>query len=301
MRIRIFLTTIVLFFLFQPMPAQDTLKHVSKLTHKAHASDSAQVAHSGHKEHVKDTAKSHKEHPVVMPKYPRDGYVAIMGGLGLPLAAFASNTGAGTGSNFSISAAFPGVVSHWGIAFKFDYGTNSLNKGRVDNIANNNAGFANINCTASDTLGHCSYSAFLSGLYLTYPHKHYTIDFRFLAGAMIATIPALTITYNDETAGNSASYTQATTSGSAFAIDFGFELRVPVKPSLSVFLSGDYLHAVPAFSIITTGATLTSYGSIVPDNGNGQEVTTDHPFNVFSLSLGVGYTLSAKGKVESRK
>jgi hypothetical protein len=90
-----------------------------------------------------------------------------MAGIGSPLAAYSSNEGAGTGSVFSISAAFPGVISHSGIAFKFDYGSNPLNQGRVEGIADNIAGFGNINCTVpSSSIGKCSYSSFLSGLYL---------------------------------------------------------------------------------------------------------------------------------------
>ena len=229
-----------------------------------------------------------------MPKYPRDGYVAVTGGIGLPLAAFASNLGAATGSAFSISAAFPGVISHWGIALKFDYGINGINEGRLDGIENNKSGFSNINCTVPDGLGHFSYSAFLTGLYLTYPKRHYTIDFRLLGGVMIAAMPNLTLTYNDESRGQSANFYQGQTSASAFAFGFGFEARVPVKHRFCIIIGGDYLHAVPAFNVITTGATLTSYGSIVSGGDGGDEVTTDHPFNLFNVSFGVGYIISAQ-------
>jgi hypothetical protein len=111
---------------------------------------------------------------------------------------------------------------------------------------------------------------------------------------MFAQLPALTVTYNDEYSGNTANYTTAGSSANAFAIGFGFEVRYPVKPRITILLSGDYLHAAPSFSIIRTGATLTSYGSIVPDNGNGQVNTTTQPFNIFSFSLGVGYTIFAQ-------
>lgn len=291
---KVLLSTLVLFFLFHSVRAQDTVKHIGKHIHKTHLSDSAKAAHSIHESRIKDTSKVRRSHAVILPKYPRDGYVAVTSGIGLPLAAFASDLGAATGSAFSISAAFPGVISHWGIALKFDYGINGFNKSRLEGIENTKTGFSNVNCTLSDTLGHCSYSAFLTGVYLTYPHKHYTIDIRVLVGAMISTIPALAINYTDETRGTSASSYQAQTSASAFAFGFGFEARYPVKPRFCVIASIDYLHAVPAFNVITTGATVTSYGSIVSGGDGGDEATTDHPFNLFNLSLGVGYTISAE-------
>jgi len=292
MKTRLLLLILVLFFSFQSGKSQDTLRHVTPHKHKTHISDSSKKASSNQQVHLKDTARKH--HSIIMPKYPRDGYVAIMGGFGFPFAAFSSNAGAATGSDFSINASFPGVISHWGIAFKFDYGINGLNKSRVENIADNTAGFGNINCSVSDTLGHCTYSAFLAGIYLTYPHKHITYDIRILFGAMIATMPSITVTYNDQTTGNAASYTESAASGSAFAIDLGFEARYPVCPRIAVFLSADYLHAIPTFPVVRTGATLTAHGSIVPSDGSGQIVSTDQSFNVFSLSLGVGYTISAQ-------
>jgi hypothetical protein len=215
-----------------------------------------------------------------------------MGGLSFPLAAYASNEGAATGSVFSISAAFPGITSHSGIAFKFDYGVNGFNQTRLEGIENTIAGFSSINCTVPDP-GHCSYSSFLTGLYITYPKKHITIDLRFLAGVMVANIPEIDIIYNDQTGNNSGINEQGASTASAFAFDLGFELRYSIKPRFCIILSADYLHAVPSFTIVNTGSTLSSYGSIETNNG-GTEVTTDQPFNLFNLSVGVGYVISAK-------
>lgn len=277
MKIKLLPASIILLFLFRLAYAQDTLKHKSHI-HK-YISDSA--------------AKVHKPLAVIMPKYPRNGYVAVIGGMGLPLGAFASNEGAGTGTNFSISAAFPGTISHCGVAFKFDYGTNGFNTSRLEGIENNKAGFSNIRCTFPNGLGNCSYSSFLTGIYLTYPKKHITIDFRFLGGIMFARLPQININYYDETRDYSEINYQSASSATAFAIDLGFEVRYPVKPRFCIILSADYLHASPSFTMVNTGATLSSYGSI-QDNTTGQETTVSQPFNLFNLSVGVGYTISAK-------
>lgn len=296
MNIRILLTIVVLFFLSQPLWAQDTVKHAAKHIHKTHINDSAQVAHSKHDSHIKDTSHVLKKRPVVMPKYPRDGYVAVMGGLCLPLAAYASNAGAATGSDFSISAAFPGITSHSGIAFKFDHGINGFNQSRLEGIENTVSGFSNISCTFPNGLGHYSYSSYLTGLYVTYPKKHITIDLRFLAGVMVANIPDIDITYYDEIKGNSGINYQGATTASAFAFDLGFELRYPFKPRFCIILSADYLHAVPSFTMVNTGSMLSSYGSI-ETNSEGTEVTTNQPFNLFNLSVGIGYVISAQKRV----
>jgi len=293
MNFRLLLSIIVFLLGIEHVQAQDSLKHTGKHIHKKHITDSSNASARSHLSVKKDTIRGHRQIPVIMPKYPRTGYVAIMGGLGLPLAAYASDQGAATGSVFSLSAAFPGIISHGGIAFKFDYGINGFNKARLEGIENTVSGFSNINCTVSDSLGHCSYSTFLGGLYLTYPKKYLTIDFRMLAGVMLSRIPEIDIVYNDETRNNTGVNKQAATSGAAFAIDLGFEFRYPVKTRFCIILSGDYLHAVPSFTMVNSGSQLSSYGSI-EDNSAGTETTRSQPFNLFNFSLGVGYTISAQ-------
>lgn len=230
-----------------------------------------------------------------MPKYPRDGYVAIMGGLGAPVGSYASAGFASAGDMFSICAAFPGIISRWGIAFKFDNGVNGVNQNEFleslnNQIGNNNQFYSMI------TLNKFTYSSFLAGLYLTYPARRFTIDVRILAGVMMAYMPLETTNISDLSTGNNGSYSQSASSGSAFALDFGIEARYPVKPKFCIILGIDYLHAAPSFPIVTTGAILSSYGSSLQENEGGQEVTLDQPFSLFNFSLGVGYTISAKGK-----
>lgn len=293
MNSKIILAAIVLFFCSQAIRAQDTLKPIHTHFHKAHVNiDSAGVDHSSHDTHKADTVKLHKQHSVTMPKYPHNGYVAIMYGLGSPAGAYAQNQGAILGSVYSISAAFPGIISRWGIAFKFDRGTNNINADKLGNTLTSNAGFTNITCSLPYTLGHYSYSAFLTGAYITYPNKHFTIDFRVLCGFMMATVPSFTANYYDQTAGTGSLQYQGEASASAFAFDFGVEARYPVLPKLAIFLSADYLHADPSFPIVTTGAELTSTGSIV--QGSGQQETAGRAFSLFNLSFGAGYVISAK-------
>jgi len=292
MKSRLIPASFILFFGAASIHAQDSLKSNHAHFHKTHIHADSANLHTIYGTHTPDTSKHNKEYSNSMPKYPSYGYVAVLYGLGSPAGAYAQNQGAITGSVFSVSAAFQGIISHWGVAFKFDQGTNNINADKLSYILTNNAGFPNISCSLPYTLGHCSYSSFLTGIYLTCPSKHFTIDFRMLAGFMIATIPSITINYYDEATETSSLQNQGETSGSAFAIDFGVEARYPVLPMLSVFLSTDYLHADPSFPFVTTGAELNSNGSIF--QGSGQVQTNSQAFSLFNLSIGAGYTISAK-------
>jgi hypothetical protein len=279
---RILLTAIVLFFSFQSIQAQDTLKHVSKHVHKAKISDTSKVIHA-----------NHEKQPVVMPTYPRTGYVAISGGAGLPVGGFASGGFATPGTIGSISAAFPGIISRYGVAFKFDYGINSVNQPQLFELLSNEAASSNLKFSGG-VLNRYSYTTALTGLYLTYPSKKLTIDVRILAGVMFAVIPLETVNISNPANGNSSSvFYQAQSSGSAFAIDFGVEARYPVWHKFSVMLSMDYLHATPSY---------TDIGSGVSVDANTQSYGVENAsqaFSLFNFSLGVAYSISAKGKGKS--
>lgn len=115
MSFRILIPAIVSLFLFQSIHAQDTIKHASragkhykKENKPKSQTDSVKTAYSKSEAYTKDTTRIHHSHAMNMPKYARDGYVAISGGLGGPGGAFAANAGAASGSVFSITAGFRG-------------------------------------------------------------------------------------------------------------------------------------------------------------------------------------------------
>jgi hypothetical protein len=286
--------SIISLFLFQSIHAQDTAKHVEKSSkHKMKhaAKDSSKIKITESVVHINDTARSHKKDTSSRHKYPRDGYVAINGGFGIPNGDFSSTGNATGGKIFSISAGFPGIISHCGIAFKFDEGTNGMNQTGLLGMLSSQNGFPNIHYSIAGVWGKYSYKTLLTGLYLTYPNKYFTVDGRVLFGAMFASIPSLSVNYKDS-AGNTGTYYQAKTSGSAFAMDMGIEVRYAVMAKLSVMLSIDYLHAVPTFNYVTTGAGLTPVGSI--EQETGRQASSDQPFDLYSFTLGVGYTIYAQ-------
>jgi len=295
MNLRISLLVIISLFLFRPLYAQDTVKHADKTSKhsakhitKKPVSDSIKKAKSS----IKDTTKMHHTTSVKLPKYARDGYVAILGGLGIPNNSFQGNGNATNGKTFSISAAFPGIISHGGFSFKFDHGINGMNETQLLQGLASNSGFSNINCSLAGAIGQYSYSTLLTGLYLTYPSKHFTIDLRVLAGVMFATSPNFSVNYYDQNSGNNGTFTQAQTSGSAFAFDMGIEVRYPVLHKFCVILSADYLTASPSFNYVTTGAGLTSNGTIIQENG--RETIAGQSFDLSNFTLGIGYLLSAQ-------
>jgi hypothetical protein len=107
---------------------------------------------------------------------------------------------------------------------------------------------------------------------------------------MLATYPAFAVNVFDSASGAKGTLYQSETKGSAFAIDFGIELRYHVIPKLSIILSADYVHSSPSFTDVVTG--------IATSNGisfQGYELgTASQAFSLFNLSLGIGYTISAQ-------
>ena len=271
--------------------AQDTAKHIY-IKSTDTIPRAKKIRNNSPKAHKKETIRKDTTRIVKVPKYQRDGYIAIMYGIGIPNNSFASGGNAANGKVFSISAAFPGIISHGGIALKFDHGINGFNETGLVQSLNNQIGFSNINCSLTGSVGQYSYSTLLSGLYLTYPSKHITIDARILVGVMFAIEPAFSANYTDQASGNTGTFTQAEALGNAFAFDMGIEVRYPVLHKFCIFLSADYLTSSPSFNNITTGAALNSTGNIVHEIG--RETTAGQSFDLSNFSLGIGYIISAQ-------
>lgn len=153
-------------------------------------------------------------------------------------------------------------------------------------------GFSNITYSLQGTQGAYSYKTLLTGLYLTYPGKHITIDARILGGVMFATAPAIRVSYNDTISGNNGISYQSETYSSAFAFDIGFDIRYPVLKRFCVMLSLDYLTSSPSFNYISTGAALNTNGNIVEEAG--RQATASQSFDLSSVKLGIGYLISAQ-------
>lgn len=298
MNIKTLFLCFIFSFLLHAAYAQDTVMHVDKSTKsgkkhiaKIKNNDSLKALTASHEKYIKDTTKTK---PIQSIKYQRDGFIAVGRGLGIPNNSFVSNGNAANGKVYSVSAAFPGIISHCGIAFKFDYGENRVNETQLQASLNsaNQANFPNINTTLAGAVGQYSYTTLLTGLCLTYPAKHLTIDARILGGVMFATIPNVSVGYYDVATGNTGTYYQATSSGNAFCFDMGIGIRYAILPKLCVMLTADYLTASPSFNYVTTGAGLSSDGSIIQETG--RETIVGQSFDLSNFTLSVGYTISAQ-------
>ncbi|HTB30401.1 MAG TPA: hypothetical protein VK808_00130 [Bacteroidia bacterium] len=298
MKLRTAVLILFSLFLYVSGNAQDTATHAVKVSkHKvkhsvSNVKDSTKAGSNKSEHHTNDSVKLHRTYVSAPPKYARDGYVAINYGFGLPSGDYKSTGNATNGQILSLSAAFPGIFSHCGIAFKFDAGTNGIDQTGLAGELNSQNTYPNIHYSVLGVWGKYSYKTVLTGIYLTYPSKHFTIDGRILIGAMFANIPALSVNYYDSSTKNRGTYQQAISSGSAFAMDFGIEARYEVKPKISILFSIDYLHAVPTFNFITTGAGLNILGNIVQETG--RQASSDQAFDLDTFTLGVGYTISAQ-------
>ena len=110
---------------------------------------------------------------------------------------------------------------------------------------------------------------------------------------MVATIPAETVYISKPVYGGDirGTFNEYESESTAFAIDFGMEVRYLLRPRLSIIASVDYLHAAPSFTVVTAGTIASSNGNLV--NGNNETVSSQ-PFDLYNLSLGIGYTISAQ-------
>ncbi len=53
------------------------------------------------------------------------------------------------------------------------------------------------------------------------------------------------------------------------------------------------MHSVPTFLSVVTGSEITSTGTIISAPGR-QVMGGDQPFDLYTISIGVGYTISAQ-------
>jgi hypothetical protein len=278
----------------------DSLKQAYKkarrdsLKHLAHIRDSLRVKKSAdslifvaQKQASRDSIKL-----VRAALRPNTGYVALSGGEGYPAGNFATYAFPTNGGVLALSAAFPGVISHFGVIFKFDIGFHGVNSQRyIDTIANQ-VKDPNVGYTVNSS-GNYTYVTFMMGAFYTYPlSKKFSVDARLLMGAMSATIPNINVNAYDYISGANLSVMNYSTSGFAVAYDEGLSLRYLVTPRLSAMLNIDNVSSSPFF-------VLTNSSIAVDENGAayqtaGQINTINQPFHVVSLTVGVGYTIVSR-------
>jgi hypothetical protein len=269
-----------------PVIKNDTGKHIVPVTpdtaHKGHVITEVTVKP---KEEKMDTAKKKV-------RYSPTGYLSLSYGEAFPSGNFSSGAFPTKGGVVSFTAAFPGIVSRYGIIFKVDYGFNRLDKVRYLDSLKSQSGDPNLAFTMKDDATNYTYKTAMMGLFYTYSLKKVSIDARFLCGIMIATMPGTNVNIYDYGDLSTLMMVSYTVSGTGFALDEGLSVRYHALPLICFSLGIDNLSASTSF--ITAGSGITA-------NPNGVEVQTPaqtnsvtQSFHLFSLNLGVAYTISAK-------
>ena len=235
---------------------------------------------------AKDTAKKRRI------RYTPTGYLALSPGEAYPEGAFKSKGYPVKGGALSFTAAFPGKVSHFGFIFKINYGFNGFNGVHYTTYLTNSLNSPYLAYSISQHYQY-TYKTLLMGLYYTRPFRKFSVDARFLCGVMMATVPGVTVNITDYGNGlNRLTMMSYNASGRAFAFDEGISVRYLLKPRLCLMLDMDNLSASPSFNIVGNGINQNLYG--VNQESKTTQSTIILPFHLFTLSLGVGYTIRVK-------
>lgn len=235
----------------------------------------------------KDTNKKGRK------RYPSTGYIGIFTGEGYPKGNFKLKGYPSKGGSFSFLAAFPGIISRFGIAFKADYGWNGVDKLRFMDSLKSNVGNPNLSYSMPSESFNYKYKTILLGLYASWPiNSKFSIDARLLCGAMMATIPGLTVTAFDYSTGNTLTVKTYQTTGRAFAFNEGISVRYIPLPQLSVILGMDNVSANPSFTLVGTGITKDLNGAATQITA--QSTTSNQAFHLLNVSVGIAFTISAR-------
>jgi len=230
-----------------------------------------------------DTARQPKK------KWVPSGFIALNFGIGLPLDNYVSVGSAATGENFSLCAVFPGLVSRFGWAFKFDYGLNGINNDTY--LHNISEGHGNYAFTTVSTAQNYTYYTLMMGPSFSFPYGKLTFDARMLFGLLTGTIPKTT--YNVVDSGSTLNITKYQATGTGFAFSFGLDVRYHVLPYVSIMLNYDYLTSTPQFTFVSDQYNVTPLGIVaVPTQQN----TVTQGFQLNNLTFGIAFNIAAKSK-----
>jgi hypothetical protein len=233
--------------------------------------------------HIKFDTIAHK-HKI---KWVPSGFIAFNFGIGLPLDNYVSVGYAATGENLSLCAVFPGLLSRFGWAFKFDYGLNGINNSQY--LYNAAEGYPNYTFKTISTAQGYTYYTLMMGPSFSFPYGKITFDVKVLLGTLTGTIPKSV--YNVVDSGSSLFLTKYQATSTAFAFGFGIDVRYHILPYVSILLNYDYLTSTPTFSYVSNGFTDTPLG-IIPSAA--QVTTVNQGFQLNNLTIGVALTLAAK-------
>ncbi|HXA01759.1 MAG TPA: outer membrane beta-barrel protein [Cytophagaceae bacterium] len=213
-------------------------------------------------------------------------FIGISSGLAFPTGQFAKsdygtfgheNDKAGfgkTGFNITLDGAyyFLPKIGWGGIASFMDHG--GLNNSDVNKLA---AGYTDAFGVAESTVeaqGRYRTINLMTGPYLSFPLKKFTLDFRAVAGVVKSlSTPTITVTLEDQ-----STFTQRSSTAAAFGWQAGAGARYALSNTFSLSLRGDYFQ--------TSGIKISN------DNrtNNAGRLVTKQPLAGINIAIGVSYS-----------
>lgn len=231
------------------------------------------------RKHVADSMKRRKRECF--------GYIAVNGGLGLPLSGYEAIGAAATGRDYSICAEFPGIASRYCWTFKFDYGENGINIPQYLHDASEYVSGA-YQYSMNFPVQSNSYYTMMMGISRILPVGRLTFDIRLLFGFLMGSLPENSYNVSDSS-GNSLTLTRYSSSAWALAIDFGIDVRYRINSGFSLLLNYDHLSASPYMTVVSTGFDNESFKTTAPAMSSYTQ-----QFALNNLTIGIGYTIAGK-------
>lgn len=234
-----------------------------------------------------------KPKAIAKPKPDLTGYLALSAGEAYPQGAFKRYGYPSKGGVVSFSAMFPGIVSHFGVAFKFDYGFDGLDKLRYADSLKSSVSNSNLSYKVADGSYKYTYFNAMMGLCYTYPfNNRFSVDARILFGAMMASLPAFDVKVFDNVNYIAVTQHNYQASGRSLAWDEGISVRYLVLPQLAVMLALDNYSANPKFALTNNSIETNQFGAASETTTKVTNIT--QAFHLLSVSVGAGYTITAK-------
>lgn len=218
---------------------------------------------------------------------PLKSYIAVSGGIGMPVGKFGtsnpddSKSGfAKNGVDFNISYALPlGSVLRAGL--KAGEQIHSFDGG---SLVSQTDGWSYY---LSD-VGSITRMYFMAGLSGVIPTEKITLDIHAYLGLASAKYPGYTIYGSEYYSGTAITNTMGSASSSGFVYDAGLGILFPFSDKWSGMINLDFMSSSHEFTAIYT-ASASSYGyNYLNQSGS---ISADKTISVFSITAGVGYTI----------
>ncbi len=170
----------------------------------------------------------------------------VNAGVGQPIGGYSVNGCASTGGNLSVVAGLP-FNRRIAIAFKFDYGWNSIDQLQFLDSVLKESNVPGLQLSFPTKPDSYTYEAFMIGINSTHQFQQCAIGSRFFIGDMFATIPALTLKGVYPT-GQVQIITTTAATGQALTLDLGVFFKYNAQPDLAFTISIDYIYGNASFT-----------------------------------------------------